>query len=234
MSDAAITMVAFRVGGQAILTAAGEADNGSDLLRDSIAAFAKDGGAAYVSDTIESLYGDDSAALTSEEIGQLGAALVENYKSNDNHGPDGRFTSGGGGGGSSGGGGNAARIALTVAVQAASGALAGSVAGGVGAAAGAAIGAAIAAFVESGAANFVGEKMIALFGPNILPAWAHAMLVDHHENYNKSVYMDSFLASLSDEDSKRLCTDVLARLNDDQLAALGKALVSDYQPQPDA
>jgi hypothetical protein len=78
--DAHIAMVAFRVGGQAILSAAGEEDDGSELLRDSIAAFAQDGGASVVNDTIVSLFGDDGAALTDEQLGQLGAALVENWK----------------------------------------------------------------------------------------------------------------------------------------------------------
>jgi hypothetical protein len=79
MSDAHIMNIAFRTGGQAVLSAAGEEDNGTELLRDAIATFAQDGGAAYVSDTIESLF-PNSDSLSDEQLGQLGSALVENYQ----------------------------------------------------------------------------------------------------------------------------------------------------------
>jgi hypothetical protein len=76
-----IVDVAFRVGGQRVLAAAGdESGVGTDLLRDAITAFARDGGAAVVNDTIVSLFGDNDGALTDSQLGQLGAALVENYQ----------------------------------------------------------------------------------------------------------------------------------------------------------
>jgi hypothetical protein len=75
-----IVDVAFRVGGQRILAAAGdESGAGTELLREAIAAHAADGNAAIVNATIESLFPNDDS-LTSEQLGQLGTALVENYQ----------------------------------------------------------------------------------------------------------------------------------------------------------
>jgi hypothetical protein len=72
-----IVDVAWRTGGQAILAACGE--DGTELLREAIAAHAADGNAAIVNATIESLFPHDDS-LTSEQLGQLGTALVENYQ----------------------------------------------------------------------------------------------------------------------------------------------------------
>lgn len=118
-----------------------------------------------------------------------------------------------------------ARVGATVAVQAIAGALKGGEGGLYGAVAGAAIGAAIAAFVEFGGANFVGEHIIALVGPHVLPDWAHEMLVDHHENHGKSFHAVLFSA-LSDEDKKRFCLDTLNKMSPEMLAQLGEKIVA--------
>jgi hypothetical protein len=78
MSDAHIVNIAFRTGGQAVLAACGE--DGSEFLRDAIVAYATDGGASVVNETIVSLFGNDDSALTDSQLGQLGEALVENWK----------------------------------------------------------------------------------------------------------------------------------------------------------
>ena len=77
MTDAHIANIAFRTGGAAVLAACGE--DGSDMLRDSIAAYAADGNATVVNDQIVSLFGSVSS-LTDEQLAELGDALVENYQ----------------------------------------------------------------------------------------------------------------------------------------------------------
>lgn len=111
---------------------------------------------------------------------------------------------------------NLMRIAASVSLSALAGALKGGTTG-------AALGAAVAAFVESGAANYVGEHIISLFGPEVLPDWAHQMLIDHHENYNKS---DNRVAGISDADMKKLCLEVLAKLSEPQMHLLAHSLVA--------
>ena len=79
MSEAQhIFQIAKRTGGQSILAACGE--DGSDQLRDAIAAYAADGGVRNIKATIESLFGNDDSALTDSQLGELGAALVENWR----------------------------------------------------------------------------------------------------------------------------------------------------------
>jgi HK97 family phage portal protein len=114
------------------------------------------------------------------------------------------------------------RVGLSVGLST----LAGAIKGGL---TGAALGAAVSVFVESGAANYVGETAIAVPGPHVLPDWAHEMLVAHHAQFNgKSAYMDSFLASLSEAEMKRLCHDMIESLDDDQIGRLANALVPDW------
>lgn len=80
MSEAAhIVDIAFRTGGQAVLAACGEDNDGVGMLRDAIAAFAQDGGAAVVNETIIDLFGENDAPLTDSQLGELGATIVENY-----------------------------------------------------------------------------------------------------------------------------------------------------------
>lgn len=145
----------------------------------------------------------------------------------DNHG---RFGSGGSGGGGKPGSGenHLARVGATVAVQAIIGALKGTEGGVVGALAGAALGAAIAAFVEFGGADMVGENIIALVGPHILPDWAQTMLVDHHENFGKSIYTDTF-SRMSDADKIRFCLDTLPKISPEMMKELGERVVADRQ-----
>jgi hypothetical protein len=57
-----------------------ESGVGTVLLRDAITSFAQDGGASVVNDTIMSLFGESDAALTDSQLGELGDALVENWK----------------------------------------------------------------------------------------------------------------------------------------------------------
>jgi hypothetical protein len=78
--DAHIVDIAFRAGGMAVLTAMGEDDDGSGMLRDAIAAYAADGGATYIDETIVSLFGDNDAPLTDAQLGTLGETLVENWR----------------------------------------------------------------------------------------------------------------------------------------------------------
>jgi HK97 family phage portal protein len=134
---------------------------------------------------------------------------------------NGQFGSGGSGGSEN----HLLRVGATVAVQAIAGALHGAKGGIVGALAAAAIGVAIAAFVEFGGANVVGEHIIALVGPHVLPAWAHDMLVDHHENHGKSIYTDTF-DRMSEDDKKRFCLETLPKLSPDMLRDLGQRIIA--------
>ena len=78
MSDAHIVNIAWRTGGMAVLASMDE--DGSDRLRESITAFARDGGAGYVSDTIVNLFGASDKPLSDTQVSQLGAALVDRWR----------------------------------------------------------------------------------------------------------------------------------------------------------
>jgi hypothetical protein len=72
--------VAWRAGGFAVLTALGEDNDGSGMLRDAITTFAQNGGAAYVSETIESLFPNSDSPLTNNQLAALADELVENWQ----------------------------------------------------------------------------------------------------------------------------------------------------------
>jgi hypothetical protein len=77
--DAHIALVAIRNGGRRFLSAFGE--DGTPQLRDAITNFARDGGSGYVADTIESLFGQSDKPLSDTQVSQLGAALVDRWRS---------------------------------------------------------------------------------------------------------------------------------------------------------
>lgn len=100
---------------------------------------------------------------------------------------------------------------------------------------GAALGAALAVYVDSGAARELSGTAIGKFGYSVLPEWAKQLMWDL---VKPSVTVrvrktdippeawDRFLSSLSDTDAKRLATDIIAALSENEKSQVLAGLAS--------